>query len=433
MRLMNPLQTEQIALATYIDPGANMDVWNRLIEFPADKVSVLVADVVNGPDSSVNPGWKKVLPKAKASGKTILGYVRTGYLGISFQQFTTRLGSYATSDWVAQIQEDVDQWYRLYPDQIGGIFFDEAWNTCGENDVHADLYKFITQSTKRKYPGAYTVLNPGAPMPQCFEYSADTLLTYESDYTTYTGEGFVGNDWTPKDPRKIWHIIHTVPADEAANVAALAKSRGVGMVEITNDIMPNPYDTLPDDSYMQSLMDVVEGGTPLDEGIYGWPELTYAIEAVTPFFNIDSSDYSSAAFSWKPSENAIGYRITQDLEVILELPPSSTAVTVGGLSPGGKYKFVLYAINPDGTSAPQFNAITMQATKLPGSGHTVSSTSVSASNEKPYTAPASLCRTLSFASSSGVPSRAMLACVTQRMGTGGRSTTTLPTTSATLT
>jgi hypothetical protein len=66
---------------------------------------------------------------------------------------------------MAQIQEDVDQWYRLYPNQIGGIFFDEAWNDCGKDNVNAELYKFITQNTKRKYPGAYTVLNPRAPMP----------------------------------------------------------------------------------------------------------------------------------------------------------------------------------------------------------------------------------------------------------------------------
>jgi hypothetical protein len=57
------------------------------------------------------------------------------------------------------------------------------------------------------------------------------------------------------------------------------------MIEITNDVMPNPYDTLPDDSYMKSLMDVVEGGTPLDEGLYAWPALTFAIEVVTPFFH----------------------------------------------------------------------------------------------------------------------------------------------------
>lgn len=117
---------QQIALATYIDPGANPDTWNRLIELPSDKVSVLVANVVNGPDSAVNTGWTDVLPRVKASGKTVLGYVRTGYLGGSFQHFTTRLGSSLTSDWVAQIQEDVDQWCRLYPGSMGGIFFDEG-------------------------------------------------------------------------------------------------------------------------------------------------------------------------------------------------------------------------------------------------------------------------------------------------------------------
>jgi hypothetical protein len=32
------------------------------------------------------------------------------------------------------------------------------------------LYRFITDATKRKHSGAFTVLNPGATMPQCFEY-----------------------------------------------------------------------------------------------------------------------------------------------------------------------------------------------------------------------------------------------------------------------
>jgi hypothetical protein len=40
-------ESEQVALATYIDPGANKDTWARLISMPSDKVSVLVANVVN--------------------------------------------------------------------------------------------------------------------------------------------------------------------------------------------------------------------------------------------------------------------------------------------------------------------------------------------------------------------------------------------------
>jgi len=79
---------------------------------------------------------------------------------------------------------------RLYPDMIGGIFFDEGfvkylflkdgyskirtdyrhrWNECGPNNLYADVYRLISDNTKRKHPGAFTVLNPGDHMPRCFE------------------------------------------------------------------------------------------------------------------------------------------------------------------------------------------------------------------------------------------------------------------------
>jgi hypothetical protein len=53
---------------------------------------ILVANVLNGPDTALNTGWNDVITRGVASGKTVLGYVRTGYLGVSQQQFTTRLG-----------------------------------------------------------------------------------------------------------------------------------------------------------------------------------------------------------------------------------------------------------------------------------------------------------------------------------------------------
>lgn len=244
-------------------------------------MSILVANVVNGPDSAANRGWVDVIPRAAASGKTVLGYVRTGYLGVSFQHFTTRLGLSKTSDWVAQVQEDVAQWYRLYPD-IGGIFFDEGWNDCGENNVNAELYRHINQNTKRIHPGAYTVLNPGAPMPQCFEHSADTLLTTEVSCATYTSDAYAPCDWTPADSRKIWHIIYDVPESQVASVAALARQRGAGIVHITDDIEPNPYDTIPGNSYMQTMMNAIAGGTPFSEGIYPTPRRSLYIASSKP-------------------------------------------------------------------------------------------------------------------------------------------------------
>jgi hypothetical protein len=370
---------QQIALATYIDPGANPDTWNRLIGFPSDKVSVLVANVVNGPDSAINAGWTDVIPRAAASGKTVLSYVRTGYLGVSFQKFTTRLGSSHTSDWIAQIQEDVDQWYRLYGDDMGGIFFDEGWNDCGTNDKNAKLYRFITQETKRKYPGAFTVLTPGAPMPQCFKHSADMLLTAEVSYDTYTSGAYADVDWVPSDPRKLWHIVYDVPSDKVASVAKLARSRNVGMLHITNDIEPNPYDTIPDDTYIQNSLDAVEGGQPLIEALALYTGSTKRAEAPLRF-QVDDFDYSSAKLSWLVTSDAAGYRIYQDGALILSLMPWMIEVTVGGLEPGTPYTFSITAVSASGIESEKSQLATTNTLALPGNGHTVASTSVSATD-----------------------------------------------------
>lgn len=339
-------------------------------------MSVLVANVVNGPDSAVNAGWTDVMPRAASSGKIVLGYVRTGYLGLSFQKFTTRLGSSQTADWVAQTQEDVDQWYRLYPGNMGGIFFDEGWNDCGPTNQHAELYRFITQETKRKYPGAYTVLNPGAPMPQCFEHSADTLLTAEISYATYTSDGYADVDWVPSDPRKLWHIIYDVPSSQVATIAELARSRNVGMLHITDDIEPNPYDTVPDDAYMQTFMDAVAGGEVLNEGIKLYTGSTQHVESPLRF-QVDDFDYSSAKLSWLVTSEAIGYKVYQNGLPILSLTLWMTTVTVGGLEPNAPYTFSITAISSGGLESPRSLVATVKTLALPHKGHTVSSISQS--------------------------------------------------------
>jgi hypothetical protein len=53
---------------------------------------ILIANVVNGPDSAKDDNWAAVINRASSAGKTVLGYVRTGYLGVSQQKFVTRLG-----------------------------------------------------------------------------------------------------------------------------------------------------------------------------------------------------------------------------------------------------------------------------------------------------------------------------------------------------
>ncbi|KAJ3542677.1 hypothetical protein NM208_g3972 [Fusarium decemcellulare] len=197
---------QQIAVASYISPLADPETWNWLNSYPKSKVPILVANVVNGPDVEVNEPWKKVIDRAAASGKIVIGYVRTGYLGI---------------------QRDVDMWYELYGSSMGGIFFDEGWPECGPDNIYAKFYKYINDYTKRAHPGALTVLNPGSPMAHCFEDTMDTLLTFEWGYAEYYNK-YTPNDWTPKDPRKLWHIIYDVPESAIGAVAKLARDRGAG-------------------------------------------------------------------------------------------------------------------------------------------------------------------------------------------------------------
>lgn len=357
--------TQMTALASYINPLADPSSWDRIISYDTGKLSLVVANILNGPDYVVDTAWKDVIDRSHASGKTVLGYVRTGYCGVSQQAFKTRLGSGVLADWAAQIAQDVDMWYALYGDSIGGIFFDEGWPECGDNNMYSEFYAMVNRNTKRKHPGAYTVLNPGSPMAQCFEDTMDTLLTFESSYTQYT-TAYVPNDWTPTDPRKIWHIIHTVPAGNVAEVAALSKTRGAGLVEITDDVMPNPYDNFPADSYVQGMLGDMSGGSLAPAKMVA---ASGGSAASTPSgLTVVSTSYSDVTISWSSSSNAIGYRIYNGNTQVADVLASSTEVTIGQLAPGSGQSFSVTALGGDGGESSHSYSVLASTKSLPASG-----------------------------------------------------------------
>lgn len=251
---------QQIAIPSYIHPKDKPEAWSELLSYPRDKVSVLVANIANGPNVTVNEDWAPIISKASANGKKMLGYVATGYLGRNSQAFTTRDGSGDLKSWISQIISDVDRWYEQYGNSIGGIFFDEGLHECGANNEYSEVYKRINNYTKKKYKNAFTALNPGSIVPKCYEDTMDTLMTYENSYDTYINN-YVPNNWTASDPQKIWHVVYGVPENEVQRVSKLSSERGAGLIQITDGVMPNPYNTIPGNSYMQKLMDSVDGGS----------------------------------------------------------------------------------------------------------------------------------------------------------------------------
>lgn len=323
---------QQIALASNINPFADPDAWKRLIGYDSTKISVLIADIQDGGlDTKTDVNWNQLINAANSSGKRVIGYIDTGYLGQSEQLLTTRLGSNEPADWLSQIESDVDQWYRLYGSGIGGIFFDQGGNDCGPVSMSSDLYAYINAYTKRRYPGAFTVLHTGSNTSQCFENTMDTLLTFTDSYETYTSS-YTPLDWTPADPRKIWHIIDSVPASAVGSVVALAGQRGAGLVEVADDKPDNPYDTLPDDTYMQSFMGAVQGGSaPVSDA----PAAADGPAADAPeSLTVTSYGYTSVSLSWGSSANAVGYNLYLNGWQALSIPSYMTNVTIGDIPPG---------------------------------------------------------------------------------------------------
>lgn len=248
-----------------------------------------------------------------------------------------------------------------------------AWPECGDNNEYHDLYKYINDYTKRKHPGAYTILNPGSPMASCFEDTMDTLLTFELSYTAYT-TAYTPNDWTPKDSRKLWHIVYDVPESAIEEVASLARQRGAGFLQLTNDMLPNPYDNLPDDGYMQAQIAQASGGTVLNTPASSWSSGSAAGPVAS--VSIDFSDYSSAALSWPGVQGALGYNIYSNAQIAASVPSTMTSVTIGGLDAGTSYAFFVTAIGGGGTEGPQSPTSQVTTTALPG-GATIVNLSVS--------------------------------------------------------
>jgi len=103
------------------------------------------------------------------------------------------------------------------------------------------------------------------------------------------------------------------------------------LVHITDDTLPNPYDTLPDDSYMQQLMTAINDGSPQILNPLSYPG---GLSAATPAeLTVVSFDYTSVSLSWSSAANTIGYKAYLNSVFILDLAPSMTEVTIGNLEP----------------------------------------------------------------------------------------------------
>jgi hypothetical protein len=220
---------QQIAVPTYFFPtfdgaGNPTGYWDQFF----DAVPTAGLGVINpnsGPGAAPSTSYQNLMNK-KPSGVKVIGYVYS---------------SYGARD-VNAVKADIDKYYLWYPN-VDGIFVDEANNnSC---TIEANYYRQLYSHVKAKSASATVVLNPGAVTLECYVNSSDILITFESDFSSYNTTWHSGHAWEVNYPAsRFWHLVHNTSAGNMATALNLSRQRNAGWVYVTDDVMPNPWDTL---------------------------------------------------------------------------------------------------------------------------------------------------------------------------------------------
>jgi hypothetical protein len=253
---------QQLAVPAYIDPESGRASWDRLLaagSTDAGSLGIIVVNVASGPALARDPIWGERIAQAHAAGTRVLGYVDTGYLGSTGAQ--TRSGGQDAAAWTSQAEADAASWFTQHgADGLDGIFLDRVPDACGpepSSSTWAAAYLRLTSRIDTTHPGAYTVANPGAPVPQCFEFAADTLVTFEGGYDTYVSS-YQPLSWTPDGPAKTWHLVYGVPSASGLRIVMdLSGARRAGFVYATPDAPANPWDSLPPQPFWSTEQDML--------------------------------------------------------------------------------------------------------------------------------------------------------------------------------
>lgn len=240
---MNELPPQCHAVPAYFHPDDDPEGWAALAH---SSVALVVANVADGPGIVRELPWADALTGVRAGGAHVVGYVDTGYFGLT--GLSTRDGSGFLDDWLTQILSDIDDWFALYGDVVTGIFFDQI--TESEDGMSmAPILRRLRDHVRMHDPDAVVVLNPGVAVPAAFAGLADVLVTFEGTCESYlergTANAYEPLSWTPADGQLIWHIVHHTPAALVDHVVAVSRRRGANLLYVTDGSGANPYTALP--------------------------------------------------------------------------------------------------------------------------------------------------------------------------------------------
>jgi hypothetical protein len=229
-----------IVIPAYFYPSQPSSSWDQAIgdaPLPAGTKRTLIMNPASGPGSAVNADYVAALRKVRAAGTgfRVIGYVHTSYGQRPSDTVKAEIALYRT-------------WYG-----VDGIFLDEV---SADAALIAPYYQPLVTYATSLMPGGDVMLNPGTYPARAYmdiqvpSGSALSVVSFEGTYQSYLGANVPS--WAAQYPaQRFVHLVYGTGAQQRATALELAKSRNAGQVYVTDDSLPNPWDTLP--SYWTTL------------------------------------------------------------------------------------------------------------------------------------------------------------------------------------
>ncbi len=310
-----------VALYTYPD-----STWDSVAQAKIAHPSVPVVAIINpnnGPGGSRDANYVSGIQKLHAAGVVVLGYDATGY----------------ASRGVSAVESDINTWKSFY--SVDGIFFDEMSNVAGNENFYTTVNHYA-----KSLGYTMTVGNPGTDTLSSYIGTVDNLMIYENPGLPILS---ALQGWHTGYGKSNFSMIAFGVGSVSASFLSSA-SNYVGYIDLTNDNLPNPYDSLP--SYFGTLVADLDASS----------SSSIAPQAPTSF-TANAISSSQINLSWiAPTNNGgsaiTGYKVERSTDagstwstLVANTASVSTKYSNTGLNANTSYTYHVSAINSAGISS----------------------------------------------------------------------------------
>jgi len=209
-----------------------MNQWDIVIKSKIAHPSVPFVVAINpssGVGSYKDDNYVCGIKNLKATGIIVVGYVYTDYGSRDLDAVKSEISKYK-------------KWY-----DVDGIMFDEMSNRVGYEMYYESLTSYAKSLGMKLTKG-----NPGTTVPSSYTSVVDNFVIYEnSGFPSLASIKNLHVDYTRDNLSFVSYGVSKLDTQYVIHA-----SNCVGLMYITDSVLPNPYDSIP--SYFENLVSTLD-------------------------------------------------------------------------------------------------------------------------------------------------------------------------------